>query len=297
VLTSVEYDHPDFFTEEAQMLDSFRHFVSLAPVPQQTAIYACADQPRAVEIAQSGPQPVKGSYGFSSSADFRAEAVEYQPKATEFLVTVPPHTGDTARRPLGRVRLAVPGQHNVQNALGALAAVIGGLRADIAFDKAAAALASFRGTGRRFEMMGETPDGVIVIDDYAHHPTAIKAILQAARLHYPDRCLWAVWQPHTFSRTVSLLNDYAAAFDAADHVVVTDVYAAREVPPEGTTVTAFTGQVVRSLRHPHVHHTPTLEDAVRVLLAETPNSAIIVIMSAGDAPLVGRDFLRRRGQG
>jgi UDP-N-acetylmuramate--alanine ligase len=186
----------------------------------------------------------------------------------------------------GSVRLPVPGKHNVRNAL---AALIVADHEQIPFECSTNALVSFQGTGRRFELRGEV-DGVAVIDDYAHHPTAIKVTLEAARQRYPDRALWAVWQPHTYSRTQALMEEYAAAFDAADHVLVTNIYAAREQPIPGVTSAA----VVAKMKHPDSRHTPSFEDTVKVLDQEVKAPAVILIMSAGDAPAIGVEFLKRR---
>jgi UDP-N-acetylmuramate-alanine ligase len=123
-----------------------------------------------------------------------------------------------------RVRLQVPGRHNVLNAAAAAAA---GLQAGLPIDAIAESLGRFTGVGRRFDVLGEAA-GVIVVDDYAHHPTEIRTTIAAARSRYPDRSLWVVWQPHTYSRVALLCRAFAGSFSGADHVIVTDVYAARE---------------------------------------------------------------------
>ena len=114
--------------------------------------------------------------------------------------------------------------------LNALAALAVAHQLGLSPAQAGLALGEFQGTGRRFEVRGEA-DGIVVIDDYAHHPTKIRATLAAARLRYPGRRIWAVWQPHTYSRTRLLLAEFAAAFEQADEVVVTDIYPAREACP------------------------------------------------------------------
>ena len=124
----------------------------------------------------------------------------------------------------GIVRLRVPGKHNVLNALAALA-VTDAL--GVPFSAAVDALSEFRGVGRRFEVRGEV-NGVTIVDDYGHHPTEIKSTLAGARLRYPGQQIWAVLQPHTYSRTKTLLEQFAAAFEDADHVIVTAIYASRE---------------------------------------------------------------------
>jgi UDP-N-acetylmuramate--alanine ligase len=182
--------------------------------------------------------------------------------------------------------LRIPGKQNIQNSLAAL--IVAG-NENIGFNDAANALESFQGTSRRFELRGEI-DSVAVVDDYAHHPTAIKVTLEAARQRYPDRTLWAVWQPHTYSRTQALMDDYVRAFDAANHVLVTDIYAAREQPIPGITSAA----VVARMQHPDARHTPSFDDTVKVLDQEIHAPAVILIMSAGDAPAIGEAFLKRR---
>lgn len=139
--------------------------------------------------------------------------------------------------------MSVPGRHNVLNALAALSvltvAYTSGTEIDIPpLGEAIAALATFKGTARRFELKGEV-DGIAMIDDYAHHPAKIRATLQAARERYPERDIWAVWQPHTYSRTQALMDDFLVAFKDADHVLITDIYAAREQPIPGVDAAAL----------------------------------------------------------
>jgi UDP-N-acetylmuramate--alanine ligase len=173
-----------------------------------------------------------------------------------------------------------------------MAALIASETQGVQFEVASQALASFQGAGRRFDLRGEI-GGVAVIDDYAHHPTAIRVTLEAARQRYPQHVIWAVWQPHTYSRTQALLDSYLTAFEAADHVLITDIFAAREQPIPGVS----TDEVVKAMKHADVRYTPGLRDATRTLLTEVQAPAVIVIMSAGDAPLIGVEFLRmRRGK-
>jgi len=173
--------------------------------------------------------------------------------------------------------------------LNALAALVVADHQDVPFTSAAQALATFQGAGRRFDARGEV-DGVLVIDDYAHHPTAIRVTLEAAKQRFPGRKVWAVWQPHTYSRTQNLLDGYLTAFDAADHVLVTDIYAAREDPIPGVS----SADVVAAMSHPSVRHTPGLDDASDRLLRSVEPPAVVVIMSAGDAPLIGVNYLKLR---
>jgi UDP-N-acetylmuramate--alanine ligase len=185
-----------------------------------------------------------------------------------------------------QVRLNLPGRHN---ALNAMAALIASYFAGADLNEAVDALASFKGTGRRFELKGEV-GGVAVIDDYAHHPTKIRATLQAARSRYPDRQLWAVWQPHTYSRTQALVEDYLDAFADADHVLITEIYAAREAPIPGVDA----AEIAERMDHPDARFSGTLDATTDLLDAEVQGDAVVIVMSAGDAPKIGAAFLKRR---
>lgn len=284
VVTNVEFDHPDFFATPSEMIQSFSKFIGL--LPHDGLLITCADDQTTAILGQNrlvSGLPV-AMYGIDSPmANWRAANIQLDVSGqTTFEVINDNHS-------LGGFHLLVPGRHNVQNALAALIAVE---TQGVPFEVAAQALANFQGAGRRFDLRGEI-GGVIVIDDYAHHPTAIRATLDAARHRYPKHQIWAVWQPHTYSRTQALLDSYLTAFEAADHVLITDIYAAREEPIPGVSAE----EVVKAMKHPDARYTPGLRDATRTLLTDVQAPAVIVIMSAGDAPLIGVEFLKiRRGK-
>ncbi|MEK9163987.1 MAG: cyanophycin synthetase, partial [Chloroflexota bacterium] len=146
----------------------------------------------------------------------------------------------------------------------------------------------FRGVGRRFDVKGEAK-GITVVDDYAHHPTEIRATLAAARRRYAGRKIWAMFQPHTFSRTRALLADFAASFADADHVLVTDIFHSRE--PFDPSVNA--NDIVRQMTHPDVRYFPTLAETTETLLAEMKVDDILITLGAGDVNKVGEDVLKR----
>ena len=284
VITSIEHDHPDLFPTLDSLLDDFRQFAAL--VPADGRLIVCADDPLALHIGQEQGAAQDATplitYGLHApEVDWRAVDVQAASGGMAFILHAPGHADGLP------VRLGVPGAHNVQNALAALA-VVETLGVPLA--GAIEALASFRGAGRRFEVRGQAA-GVTVIDDYAHHPTAIRVTLAAARAAYPDARLWAVWQPHTFSRLRTLFDDFAAAFSPADvdRVLVTDVYAAREARTPGLDVP----DLVRRMAHPAVRHTPSLADTLAILAAEVRPGDVVLILSAGDAPQVGADLLAR----
>ena len=280
VLGSAEYDHPDCFPTHASMLDAFRRFIAL--LPEDGPLIACLDDPAAAQLAgerQAQGLPVEG---FSSrrEATWRARRLRLRGDGRSAFEVL--HGGRVA----GAIALRQPGEHNARNALAALALA---RRQKVPFAMAARALAAFRGTGRRLELRGAVDD-VLVVDDYAHHPTAIRLTLAAARARWPGHRLWALWQPHTYSRSQALQAAFVTAFADADELLVTDVYAAREAPVAGLDAATLAAAVA----HPRARPTPGAADALRVLLREVEGPALVLVLSAGDAPRIGERFLARR---
>jgi UDP-N-acetylmuramate--alanine ligase len=237
-----------------------------------------------VETRQLGMQGLSQdrrmeTYGLDSGSDWWAEGMELGNSAA-FQVR---HQGIQ----LGMCALQVPGRHNVLNALAALAA---SAEAGVAFGPAAAALTRFRGIERRFQVKGHVA-GITVVDDYAHHPTEIQATLAAARIKYPGRTIWAVFQPHTYSRTAALLDDFAASFGSADHVLVTSIYAAREKDTLGVSGRDLAFQI----DHPDVQYVGSLEEAVTLLLKRIESGDVMITLGAGDGYLVGEQVLGKLG--
>ena len=179
------------------------------------------------------------------------------------------------------VDLQVPGKHNILNALAALTVtqLLG-----LPLVEAAKALGQFSGTGRRFEVRGEA-NGIIVIDDYAHHPTEIQATLAAARSRYPRNPIWVVWQPHTYSRTQTLMGDFVNSFANADEVIVTEVYPSREPKQDFSSK-----QVVEAMHHP-AHFIAGLAEVSNYLITHLRPGDVLLVLSAGDADQVSTDVL------
>ncbi len=286
LVTNVEHDHPDLFPTPADFEAAFRHFADRLQ-PGGTLI-VCADDLGAAKLAAYAKQQGKEVFTYAHSH----KDADYQ------ITNLNPESGKgfsfTAMRgpqELAHVTLQVPGVHNALNALGALAVAD---KLGLNLSEAAMALGDFRGTARRFEMRGEA-SGVLIVDDYAHHPTEIRSTLAAARARYPGRRIWALWQPHTYSRTVTLQNDFAAAFKDADRVLVTGVYAAREQRPAGFDMDA----VVKTIQHPNARYVPDFATAKGLLLAELGQGEVLIIMSAGDAITLSADVfaaLKRKEQ-
>lgn len=277
IVTNVEHDHPDCFPTLADFVQAFREFVGKLP-PDGTLI-ACVDDPQAAALLQALKQPGPHgiAYGLTESALVRGGNLVSHPGAG-FQFDLHLHNQFQTT-----VTLQVPGQHNVLNALAALsvAHVLG-----LPLPAAAHALGEFCGVGRRFDVRGEV-NGVLVIDDYAHNPAKIRAALAAARARYPDRPLWAVWQPHTYSRTQTLAAEFATVFGDADHVLVTDVYAARETAPDGFSLQPL----LDTIPHSDVHHLSKLEDVSHYLSAHLRPGDVLLVMSAGDADQISETIL------
>lgn len=278
VVTTVEHDHPDFFPTPESFFAAFEQFV--ATIRPEGCLVICHDDPGALSLLGT-IQKTKFSirtYGWEPGADFMAHALQpIEGRGYSFKL----YHQDVYQ---ADVSLQVPGRHNVHNALATLAVIE---TLGLPLSRAAGALSAFQGTARRFELLGES-QGILVIDDYAHHPTEIRATLQAARRRYPGRRIWAVWQPHTYSRIRRLLFDFSHAFDQADQVILTDIYAAREAPPaDGFSAV----DVVNVIQHPAVRLIPDLPSVSEELLTQLVSGDVLLVLSAGDADQISRRVL------
>ena len=299
VVTNLEHDHPDCFPQPEDFYLAFRQFADR--LDPEGVLLACSDDRGAArlagELAEAGRRVL--AYGLERwlgrpcphYCGIHLNLNEQGGIDFDFVVD---HTRESSSNDQDmfspspvfspvRVSLQVPGRHNVRNALAAMA-VADLLR--LPLFEAAQALGQFSGTGRRFEIRGEV-NGITVIDDYAHHPTEIRATLDAARARYPGREIWAAWQPHTYSRTRTLLGDFAASFADADHVLVTEVFAAREPAPGDFSAR----QVVQAMDHPDVHFAPDLASAAEFLSEHLHPGAVLLVLSAGDADQISGQVL------
>lgn len=224
VVTTLEADHLDIFGSLDEVENAFLEFVDR--VPQDGLIVACADDSGVGRLIARLASPRRSvlTYGLAAGAMLRAERIEANGRQTRFDVR------EHGKR-LGTAEIQVPGLHNVKNALAAVGVA---RHLGASWPAIEAGLAGFSGVDRRFERVGEAND-VLIVDDYAHHPTEISATLQAARSAYPARRLVAVFQPHLYSRTRDFAVEFGRALAVADLVFVTDIYAARERPIDGVT--------------------------------------------------------------
>ncbi len=318
VITNLEWDHPDTYPTAASLREAFVEFVTFALNKAEASaspagkVILCADDPGAARLLEVAPDAVTygvGEWGSGGVEEWgsRRDFLPYPPTPLLPYSPAPPllhwkavnlrvnqkggYSFNVQRQ--GKivtpqaVELRVPGLHNAQNALAALAAV-----AEVGVSPAEAGriLSTYTGVGRRFEVKGVTAAGVIVIDDYAHHPSEIKATLSAARARYPQQEIWAVFQPHTFSRTKLLLDDFAAAFKQAHHVIILDIFPSRE-KDDGSISSA---DIITRMRHPDARHIGLMDEAVGYLRANLKSGDILITLGAGDGYRVGEALLEKK---
>ena len=274
LILNIEEDHLDFFKDIDDIRNSFTRFASLLPKDGTLIINAEID--RLDKITGSIKCPYI-TYGMNDTADYYATDITYDELA---------HPTYTLHSPSGetKVTLSVPGIHNVYNSMAAIAFSD---TAGIDRDTALSALSGFCGTDRRFEKKGEI-GGVTIIDDYAHHPTEIKATLKAAQ-NYPHKTLWCVFQPHTYTRTKAFLHDFAEALSLADKIVLADIYAAREKNTIGISSLDLKAEIEKLGKE--CHYFPTFDEIENFLLENCSQSDLLITMGAGDIVKVGESLL------
>ncbi len=265
VVTNIENDHVASDAGVADLVAAFESFTR--NVTPHGLILLGADEPTAAALAQQRHAARTRTFGLAAGADVRATRVTYAGFGSRFDVV-------SQREVLGELALRVPGAMNVRNALPAIA--IGG-ELGVSFATIADALAAFSGVRRRFEVVATTPR-LTVIDDYAHHPTAVAATLKAARAGF-DGPIVAVFQPHRYSRTAYLAGAFARALLAADSVVLTDIYAASEAPLPGVD-RATIGAPLAALGA-DVAYVPDIAELPAHLLAHAPHGALVLMLGAG----------------
>jgi UDP-N-acetylmuramate--alanine ligase len=295
-ITHLEHDHPDCFPTFADMRTAFEQFVGL--VPKQGMLVGCGDQPavaallRGTRARPDAPATIQ-SCGLGENNDWRATEVKSNLEGGhDFAILRAGHLFSAGEGSM-IVRLAVPGKHNVQNALIALAIAdwLG-----IGRETIVGALATFPGVKRRFEVRTaaggpadscEETEGLVVVDDYGHHPTEIRATLAAARARYGTRPLWAVFQPHTYSRLRTLWDDFGSSFVDSDHVVVLDVYAAREEDMLGSAASDLASAFVEEMEHEDARYMGDVQAAAEHIVSRAEPNAVVITLSAGDGNQVG----------
>ena len=273
VVLNIDVDHLDYFGSEAALLDAYRGFMT--NVPANGVLIAGADSHRlAALLATCRPALLARVERFSleRDADWRADEIVPEPGGSSFSI-------NSRQGSHGRYRLHLPGRYNVANALAAFAA---GHAAGLNDEVMRQAIANFHGAHRRFELIGTAAE-ITVIDDYAHHPTEVAAMLAAARARYPGRRLVVIFQPHTFSRTQYLLDGFRGCFAEADVLFLLQTFAARETPEAGIDARRLADEV----RAPRPHFIETAAEAVSALALELRSGDVCLTVGAGSVTQIG----------
>ena len=280
VVTTVDAEHLDHYADLDAIVTAFLTFVN--KVPFYGAAVVCLDDPNIQRMIPRIEKRVV-TYGLEAGADLMARRLSFAEMRSEFEAV---HRGKS----LGPVALQVPGRHNVLNALAAAAV---GLDLEMPFDRIQTALAAFAGVQRRFQIRGEA-QGVLVVDDYGHHPAEIRATLAAAKAGF-DRRVITVFQPHRYSRTQHLRNDFLTAFYQSDVLIVMDIYAAGEAPIEGVHARDLADGIAAHGHREVLYLGGDRAAIVDYLYESTRAGDLVLTLGAGDVGLLGGELLKRLG--
>lgn len=279
IILNIDSDHLDYFKDVDHIARSFDKFAKL--VPENGAVIAYDANPFVKSVISGLPNAI--TFGLSESCDYYASDINFDNDGMpQFKVN---HGGKV----LGQIELAVPGEHNILNALAAFACChIQG----VAVEDIIKTLDGYTGTHRRFDLLGETSTGIRIVDDYAHHPTEIKATLAAVR-NMKHNTLWCLFQPHTYTRTMALLDDFATAFDEADKVVLAEIYAAREKNIHKISSKTLMNKIKEHDVNKDVYFFEEFEEIASFVYNNAQEGDLVIAMGAGDIYKVGEMILEK----
>ena len=280
VMTNIDHEHLENYGGFDDLQQAFVDFAN--KVPFYGGVVACADDP---QLRAALPRVTRRivTYGLDSDADISAVDPTSAPFSVSATITRRVSHAEP-RQSIGRLALHVPGRHNLQNALAAVAV---GLELGLPFERIARGLEEFRGAERRFEVRGE-PNGILVVDDYGHHPTEIAAVVAAAKTL--GRRIVIAFQPHRYTRTAALMDEFGPSLAGADAVVLTDIYSAGEDPIPGVTI-AELAERVRRTGQPQVEIAHTLSDVVEALARIARPGDVVLTLGAGSIGSVAASLL------
>ncbi len=272
ILTNCDYDHPDFFPDFEAYKKTFKDFV--AKIPKAGFLVVCGDAISTLEVAKSATCTVL-TYGFSADCDYRIINLKLKQEQEEKYSQI--FSVMQGEKSLGNFKIGLFGKHN---ALNALAAIIVCYKLNFSVEKIQTALENFQGTARRFELIGSR-NGAILIDDYAHHPDEIRATLSAARSLYSEKNIWAVFHPHTFTRTKALLAEFSQSFSDADKVIILDIYgSAREA--QGGVHSKDLVELVNKYDREKAEYIATIDETVEFLKDKIGTDDVVIAIGAGN---------------
>ena len=277
IILNIEEDHMDFFKDLDDIMNSFRLFAKRLP---KDGVLIINKEIKDYEKVTEGLECKVITYGMDSSCTYHAENIIFNAQGYgEF--DVMHHSAN-----MGHIVLNVPGQHNVSNALAVIAAA---RKLGISMEQIQAGLLGFSGANRRFQRKGEY-NGVTIIDDYAHHPTEIRTTLEAAK-NYPNREVWCIFQPHTYTRTKAFFHEFAESLSLADHVILAEIYAARETDTLGMS-SALLCEEIKKLGA-DCHYFPTFAEIEEFVKSHCIHGDLLITMGAGDVVNIGENILNK----
>jgi UDP-N-acetylmuramate--alanine ligase len=276
VVTNIDLEHLDYYRDLDHIKDVFLQFID--KIPFYGAAILCLDDPNIAELLPKIKKRII-TYGLSEQADIHAVQVTTERCRTQYIARY-------RDKELGSIILNTPGLHTVYNSLAAIAVA---LELEINFDIIAKSLAGFGGVQRRLQLKGEV-NSILVIDDYGHHPTEIRATLQAIRDGWPDRRLVVVFQPHRYTRTLALFDEFKTAFHRADVLILTDIYAASEKPIEGVDSQQLLAAIKQHGQRV-AHHLPGTENLAERILPFVKDGDLILTLGAGNIVNTGEELL------
>lgn len=279
IILNIDEDHLDYFKDIHHIKSAFKKFAHL--VPKEGFLVACNDDHHVRDIYNDLDCKLV-TYGIHNASDFTATDISFNHEGfPSFKVW---YQGQS----LGTFELSIPGLHNVYNSLAAIATAY---LLGVSTEKIIENIKVYHGIHRRFELLGSAK-GAKVIDDYAHHPAEIRATLEAAQ-KYPHKKIWCVFQPHTYTRTIALLNDFLEAFRLADHVIITDIYAARELD-EGKIHSKTLADQIRGVAD--VRYIKDFEEISDFIYTNIQSEDLVITMGAGDVHRIGESLVNRENQ-
>lgn len=277
VILNIDSDHLDYFKDIDHIVNSFDEFTKL--VPEGGKIIAYDANPFVKKVIANIPDAI--TFGYGENCTYYAKDITFNENGMPSFTVM--HYGTN----LGRAQLQVPGEHNILNALAAFSCChCLGVGADVIIEQ----LKAYKGTQRRFDVVGNTANGAKIIDDYAHHPTEIKATVDATKNIDHDK-LWVIFQPHTYTRTLALFDQFAGSFEDVDVLILTEIYAAREKNIYKISSAALVEEIKKSHPDKEVYFVEDFDEIAEYVLSKVGPRDLIITMGAGDVYKIGEDML------
>jgi len=282
IILNIDSDHLDYFKDIEHIVRSFKKFTKL--VPENGEIIAFDGNPFVHSIINELDNVI--TFGFNESCTYYGTDIDFG------LVGMPRFTVNYKGKKLCKIQLAVPGEHNILNALAAVACCnyLG-----IEIEAIVKTLEAYKGTQRRFDLIGITKDNIKIVDDYAHHPTEIRATLAAAQ-KIPHKDLWCLFQPHTYTRTMALFNDFADAFALADKIIMADIYAAREKNVYKISSKDLVSEIKKRNPGKEVYYFANFDEIANFVVNNAQSEDLVITMGAGDIYKVAEIIIENDGK-